>query len=229
MDTYNIYCDESCHLEQDKSTHMILGGILCPKEQTREISVALRELKKKHGLSTKFELKWTKVGRGALPYYRDVIDFFLNNNLNFRAVVADKTHLRHDDFMQTHDEWYYKMYYLLLRNMVTPIDKFKIYVDIKDTRGGEKVKKLKDVLNHSLYTFYDEAVIGVQQIRSEESEILQLADFLIGAIGYKNRGLTGSPSKLEICSYFEQRVDHSLVRTTTLSEHKCNVFIWQAR
>ena len=34
---YNIYCDESCHLQNDKSNVMVLGAIWCAKEKKQEI------------------------------------------------------------------------------------------------------------------------------------------------------------------------------------------------
>lgn len=226
----NIYCDESCHLEQDKSSCMILGAITCPKEISRSVAEDLRYIKSEAGFSSKFELKWTKVGSGAIDYYKRVIDYFFDNSsLSFRAVVADKTQLRHEDFAQTHDDWYYKMYYLLLHYLVLPTEKYKVYIDIKDTRGGEKVQKLKDILNHSLYAFYDETIQGVQQIRSEESELLQLADLLIGAVGYRNRNLYQSNSKLTLCQQIEEQCSHSLLCTSPLSERKVNILKWQAR
>ena len=35
---YNIYCDESCHLEHDKSNSMSLGAIYCRKDKLKEIN-----------------------------------------------------------------------------------------------------------------------------------------------------------------------------------------------
>lgn len=29
---YNVYCDESCHLEHDNSSVMILGAMYCPED-----------------------------------------------------------------------------------------------------------------------------------------------------------------------------------------------------
>jgi len=29
-DTYNIYCDESCHLEHDGIPTMVIGAVWCP-------------------------------------------------------------------------------------------------------------------------------------------------------------------------------------------------------
>ena len=33
---YNIYCDESCHLPNDTSNTMVLGGIWCLKEKKKD-------------------------------------------------------------------------------------------------------------------------------------------------------------------------------------------------
>ena len=58
---FNIYCDESCHLENDGQKSMVLGAIYCPKDKAREIAVRLREIKKEFGLSRWMEVKWTSV------------------------------------------------------------------------------------------------------------------------------------------------------------------------
>ena len=48
--TFNIYCDESCHLENDHQPVMVLGAVWCPLEKSREISVRLREIKASHNV-----------------------------------------------------------------------------------------------------------------------------------------------------------------------------------
>lgn len=226
----NIYCDESCHLEHDNSNCMVLGAISCPKEKVHIISEDLRALKEKHGLSKKYELKWIKVSETKIEYFKDVIDYFCKNDyLSFRAVVADKTHLRHEEFHQTHDEWYYKMYYFLLRYLISPPETYNVYLDIKDTNGGSKVSKLQDILNHTLYKFYNETVKNIQIIRSDESELLQLSDFVLGAVAYKNRDLSSSNSKLELCRYLESTTRTSLISSSSLNNTKFNIFIWKPR
>ena len=57
---FNIYCDESCHLENDGQKVMVLGAVWCLSEKSQEIMVRLREIKKKHHLPEEFEVKWTK-------------------------------------------------------------------------------------------------------------------------------------------------------------------------
>ncbi|MFZ0827140.1 MAG: DUF3800 domain-containing protein, partial [Verrucomicrobiia bacterium] len=119
---FNIYCDESCHLENDRQKVMVLGAVWCPLEKTREIAVRLREIKVRHKLSPVFELKWGKVSKGLGDYYLEALDYFFDDDdLHFRAlVVADKTKLQHAAFGQNHDTWYYKMYFQLLEVLFSP-------------------------------------------------------------------------------------------------------------
>lgn len=76
---FNIYCDESCHLENDHQKAMVLGAVWCPLDKTREIAVRLREIKRKHGLSPWLEIKWTKVSSAKKEFYLDLVDYFFDD------------------------------------------------------------------------------------------------------------------------------------------------------
>jgi len=227
-ETYNIYCDESCHLENDNQPVMVLGAVWCPVDKVPEISTRLREIKTHHGLSASFETKWTKVSPAEQQFYLDVMDYFFDDDdLNFRAlIIPDKTLLRHADFGQTHDDWYYKMYFDLLKVILSPNDCYHIYLDYKDTQGAAKVAKLHEVLSNSMYDFSREIVERVQLVRSHEVEILQLADLLIGTVVSANRGSTTSPAKLALIARMRERSGYSLTKTTLLRENKVNLFRW---
>ncbi|MFV0298844.1 MAG: DUF3800 domain-containing protein [Hyphomicrobiaceae bacterium] len=229
--SYNIYCDETCHLENDGIPVMVLGGLYCRREDTRCIADAIREIKARHALPKGFEIKWTKVSRGKLGFYRDLIAFFLSENaLRFRGVlVPDKQLLDHGRFGQDHNDWYYKMYYTMLRYVFDQQHQYHVYLDIKDTRGGEKTRHLHDVLCNSLHDFDRETVVKVQQIRSEESEVLQLADLLIGAIGYHNRNLSSSDAKQTLIADMRERLgQNALASTSGFRQRKFNLLRWQA-
>ncbi len=228
--TFNIYCDESCHLENDNQTVMVLGAVWCPLDKSKEIAIRLREIKQQHGLPPNFEIKWVKVSPAKLHFYRDVIDYFFDDgDLHFRAlIVPDKSLLRHADFDQTHDDWYYKMYFDMLKVLLTPDAHYRIYLDIKDTRSETKIVKLHEVLNNNMYDFRREIIERVQTVRSHEVEQLQLADLLIGAISYINRGLNSSSSKVELIDRIIQRSHYRLTQTTLLREGKVNLFRWHA-
>jgi hypothetical protein len=228
--TYNVYCDESCHLEHDHQQVMVLGAVWCPLETVREVSVNIREIKTRHGLSPSFEIKWTKVSPAKQDFYLELMDYFFGNDaLHFRAlIVADKTKLQHELYGHDHDTWYYKMYFDMLKVILGPRDRYRIYLDIKDTRSATKIAKLHDVLCNNMYDFQRQIIERVQTIRSHESEPMQLADLLIGAISYVNRGLGDNPAKAALVSRMREKSGYSLTQTNLLRENKVNLFVWQA-
>jgi hypothetical protein len=209
---------------------MVLGAVWCEADKTREVSSRLREIRAKHGVWTRLEIKWTKVSPALLGFYTDILDYFFDDDdLHFRALVADKSGLDHDRFAQTHDDWYYKMYFGLLKALLTPGERYRIYLDVKDTRGGAKVARLHEVLSNNMYDFDRRTVERVQQVRSNEVEILQLADLLIGAVSYANRGVFSSEAKTALVERLRQRSRYSLTRSTLVREQKFNLFHWAPR
>lgn len=228
---FNIYCDESCHLEHDSQKSMVLGAIWCPKGLTKEIFERIRSLKEKHKLSHEFEIKWNKVSPSKIEFYKDLIDFYFDDDdLHFRAlVVPDKSILDHQNHNQTHDDFYYKMYFDLLKVILDPQNSYNIYLDIKDTKSQQKIENLKNVLRKSHYDYSHNIVHKIQQVRSHEVELIQLTDLLIGAVSYVHRGLITSESKLKLIHLIKSRSKYSLLNTTLYRESKMNLFIWKAR
>ncbi|MCW5602148.1 DUF3800 domain-containing protein [Nitrosomonas sp.] len=227
---FNIYCDESCHLENDHYRFMVLGGLWCPTEKTREIAVRIREIKHKHQIPHCRELKWSKVSAAKLDLYLDLIDYFFDDDdLNFRVLVADKSILDHGAFNQSHDEWYYKMYFDMLKVIFDPECRYRIYLDIKDTQGGEKVRRLHRVLCNSQYDFSQKIIERVQIVESHHVEQLQLADLLIGAISYLHNQPGSSEAKQTVIERIKQRSHYSLRQQTLYREKKFNLFIWNGQ
>lgn len=226
---FNIYCDESCHLEHDGQKAMAIGGVWCPEERKDEIFRRIREIKVEHGLSRWMEIKWNKVSNGQLDFYMDVVNYFFDNSdLHFRVlVVPDKQMLRHGVFNQTHDTFYYKMYFDMLKTLFEPGYGYNIYVDIKDTRGQKKVEKLHEILCNNHYDFNREMIRRVQQVRSEEVELVAVADLLTGAVSYLHRGLEASAAKLRLIERIRSRSGYDLMRSTLYRENKFNVFVWR--
>ena len=229
---FNVYCDESCHLEHDGVPVMAWGAITCRQGEVRAIAEAIRALKVAHGLKPNFEAKWTKVSPAKAAFYLALVDHFLaDDRLRFRGlVVPDKARLDHARFDQSHDDWYYKMYFTMLRPIFCAPHRYRIYLDVKDTRGGPKTRKLHDVLANSLLDFERQTVERVQQVRSHESELLQITDLLIGALTYANRGLTSSPAKTAIVQRLRARLGpNALSRTSTFAATKFNILVWRAQ
>jgi hypothetical protein len=155
--------------------------------------------------------------------------FFDDDDLHFRVlVVPDKTKINHDAYGQDHDQWYYKMYFTMLKTIFTPHDRYRVYIDIKDTQGGSKIQKLHDVICNNLYDFSKSIVQQVSLVDSAQVQQQQLADLLIGATMYINRGELNSEAKKAVVEKIQKRSGYSLTKTTLPRENKCNVFIWRA-
>jgi hypothetical protein len=202
----NIYCDESYHLEHDHNDIMVLGCVICERQYVERINFELRQLKVVHGLkvdkenNSTFGTKWVKVSNAKSKYYLNLIDYFFSNeHLSFRCVITTgKMKLDHEAYSQTYDDWYYKIYYCLLKEVIKLKNQYKIYVDKKKKMGGPKVTELMNILNRSLRKFYDETIIGIQIVDSKEIEISQLNDLLLGAVQYSYRGIKTNQAKLDV-------------------------------
>lgn len=225
---YNIYCDESCHLENDKQSIMVLGAVWCPLEKTRKIAERIREIKEHHKIYPFLEIKWTKVSPAQENFYLDLLDYFFDNNdIHFRAlIVNNKDSLSHKEFLQDHDTWYYKMYFELLKILLNPDAQYRIYLDIKDTKSASKITNLHNVLCNNVYDFNRKIITRVQTVRSHEVEQIQLADFLLGIVSYANRNLQTSPAKLKLVERMRKRSGYSLSRSTLYRANKVNLFHW---
>jgi hypothetical protein len=102
-------------------------------------------------------------------------------------------------------------------------------VDIKDTQGSRKVKKLRDVLCNNMYDFDGTIIHKIQQVHSKEVEILQLTDVLIGALQFLNRTDIKSEAKKQIIERIKARSGYDLHKSTLLREPKMNIFYWEGR
>lgn len=230
MEEYSIYCDETCHLEHDHESVMALGAVWCPTSKRQEIYKRIHDIKKKYGISHA-EMKWTRLSPNKLSAYLELIDYFFDDDdLHFRAIVIpEKDKLNHAAFGQTHNQWYYKMYFELLKNIISNGFKYNTFLDIKDTIGGEKVEKLHEVLSNQMYDFNHDIIEKIQLIRSDEVEIMQLVDILTGAVMAENRPKTISDAKRSVINRIKERSNFSLRRSTLPSERKFNVFVWSGR
>ena len=118
------------------------------------------------------------------------------------------------------------MYYILINYFGAVINTdYKIFFDIKDTHSSSKIKKLTKILETTYYS----SNYKVKAVKSEEKQLIQVIDILIGAAGYKYAGLETSRSKLELIEHIEKRLNVDLVSTSPFKSPKVNVFVWQGK
>lgn len=216
MKTFNLYSDESCHLENDHKQFMFLGSVSAAYNQVKLHTENIQSLKKKHHFYG--EIKWGKVSKSQLYFYTELIDYFFSTDLKFRCVGIDKTKVDNNRFQQTYDDFYFKMYYQLLNHNIDSRYAYNVYLDIKDSLSAFKVNKLKEVLNVKYGVFRN-----VQSIRSNESVLLQLSDLIMGAISYEqNNEKKENQAKIKIIEKIKSHAKDSLNKTN-LSD-KLNLF-----
>jgi len=120
------------------------------------------------------------------------------------------------------------MYFEMLKAILNPSAHYRIYIDLKDTHGAAKIRKLHEVLANNLYDFSRKIIERVQIVRSHEVGILQLADLLVGTVSYVNRGLSSNAAKVALVNRMKRRSSYSLIHSTLLRESKVNIFRWEA-
>lgn len=210
---------------------MVIGALWCPSERVAEEAWAIRQIVTSF-VNHPMEVKWTKVSPGMLDMYAGLIDYFFSTpDLRFRGlIVPDKSALNHHAFEQDHNKWYYKMFFNLL-SVLTDLNRdatYHVYIDIKDSRSAKATKQLQEVLKNNIRDFKGEIFSRVQNVRSHEVAHIQIADLLIGAISYANRGLTGSAAKSALVQQIEKRSGVSLTKGTARRSAKFNLFRWEA-
>lgn len=219
--TFNIYCDESCHLENDHKPFMFLGKVSSAYNQVKLHTEYIKGLKKKHHFYA--EIKWTSVSKSKLRFYEELIDYFFSTDLHFRAIGVEKAKINNGAFNQSYDDFYYKMYYYLLNHNLNSLYNYHVYLDIKDTLSAFKVNKLKEILNTKFGVFRN-----VQNIRSHESLLLQLADLIMGAISYyHNDDKKANAAKVKLIEKIKQHAGTELDRTNY--SEKLNLFFIELR
>lgn len=199
--TYNIYIDESCHLEHDKSEVMCIGYTKINQEDYFEVKQAIKEIKLKHKSPT--EIKWNKLSMSRWELYKELIDFFFASTIEFRSVlVKSKKNLGPERYnREDKNSFYYQTLIFLLNNKVSNgDDTYRVYLDVKDTRGKTRLELLQEEIlekhkGNSPFKHF-------QHLHSNENELLQLTDLFIGAICYKAR----PEYKNEEASKIKQRV-----------------------
>jgi len=217
MKTYNLYCDESTHIERDEHPYMLLGYVSLPYNQIKIHKENLKDLKERHHFFS--EIKWTKVSHSKQSFYLELVDYFFSTDLLFRAIVVDKSKIRNSSFGQDYNTFYYKMYYQLLHHKIDMSANHNIYLDIKDDLSKYKILKLKEILNVKYGV-----IRNLQSIHSKESIFMQLADFLMGAVNYRLRGLSKVKTKTLIIDKIEKHTERPLTAPTLPSEDKFNLF-----
>jgi len=140
------------------------------------------------------EMKWTKVSDYKLAAYKALVDHFFERcrgaTIHFRSVVFD-THS--DDFNRHQDGdrdlgYYRLMYHFLLNTFCFypgPNDSLHVFLDERNSK--QSLGEFRRILNSGVRKKQGirGAVKTIEPVVSHDADIIQLADVLMGAIGFQ--------------------------------------------
>lgn len=214
---YHVYCDES---RQSKDRYMIIGGIIIPSSKVENFNATMKQYRLEQKMFA--ELKWSKVSNQKLLEYKRFIDYFfaLNNtdNLHFHCIIIDNHQVNHRKFNRGDKELgFYKFYYQLLLHSfgkrycrAGADDRFVVHLDYRTT--SYSLNKLKLILNRGMvkkYSINAAPFVSIEPRDSHKSELLQINDIILGAIGFQKNGYDlladAKKAKKELANYIAEQ------------------------
>lgn len=210
---YHIFCDES---RQSKDRYMVLGGIIIPAETIVTFNETMAAYRKKYNMNA--ELKWSKVKPQKLEEYKGFVEYFFaltnSDNIHFKSMIIDNHAVNHKKFSDgDHEAGFYKFYYQLIyhcfgRQYFNEAKKTKFIIHPDSRTSPYNLDELKTVLNHGMAKGFAKPIspfVSIEPLVSHNTEIGQVNDIIIGAIGYHKNGYhllaNSSQGKISLADY----------------------------
>lgn len=213
MTILHVYADESCTGGQQ---YLALGGIALNEAVVPALLSRLQAVREAH--STHGEVKWQKVSKAKLDFYKAYVDVFFDasmaDEVAFYALYVDTHTFNHQKYNGGEAEIGFNklIYQLLLHKFGRRYgysNRIKVFLDARTTKHDPE--DMRPMLNKDL------AKWGVmdapfRQIRFRDSKIcdlIQLNDLLVGTVGFKRNlrdKVAGcSPHKSELAEHIVRR------------------------
>jgi tetrahydromethanopterin S-methyltransferase subunit G/biotin operon repressor len=163
---------------EKQSTHFIIAAVICKSENLEKIQDGINNIRKKHKFQ-KGELKSSKVGKNHNRRIRILKDI-INLDFYIYSVVVDKQKLKGQGFK--YKESFYKfLNNLLYKELYRTFPNLKLCVD--EYGGNDYMLSFKKyVMKRHKPTLFSGSEFDI--LNSKKSNLIQLADFIAGTLGY---------------------------------------------
>lgn len=206
---------------------MVIGGLMCPTDKKRDVVGRIHKLRRLYNVQGEFG--WKTVCPDKLSFFLALTELFFSEPcLRFRCVVVSRTET---DFSND-EERFQLIYYQVFNNWLDRRDHYRVFLDRRvDTR--DRVSVLRRCLINTRQ--FGRSVQFVEEVESQDNDMVQLVDFLMGAVGYAWNGRAdvqgASMAKKASCRAICQQLG---IRTlnhykTGPDEEKFNVFHFLGR
>lgn len=209
-----VFADESC---QTQHRYLVLGGLACERKDTAEIEQLLTAVRVEH--RTFGEVKWTKVSRAKLSFYKDFVDVVFDamrtSRIHFHSLIADTSEFDHKKYNRGSKEiGFHKLIYQLLVQKFGRLyaDNYRLYVYLDGRTTRASLIELRAMLNAGLANQWDIRGYPYRRVDfrdSKSSDLFQVNDLLLGAIGHRTNQhhlVKGSSvAKIEMVAHVTRR------------------------
>jgi hypothetical protein len=237
--SHHVYCDES---QTSGQRFVVYGGIILTANNAAAFDDVIEQWRATKNF--RGELKWTKVSKAKYRDYRTIVDMFFEHvagrYLHFKAMVCDRQDPAYRHQRSDREIGFYKLYYqFLLRKFAVYADgdehRLYVFLDQRDTKY--KLEVLKIILNRGIRKMYGRTADVVQAVEARDSKkcnVMQVADVIMGAIGFHNndwhRQPGASKAKIELAKYVARKARlTSLKHRTAPRRVDFEIWIWQAK
>jgi hypothetical protein len=172
---------------------MVLGGIITPAANAAVLDGLMRAWRQDHKMFA--ELKWTKVTDQKFDDYKSFIDLFFDlakrRKMLFKSIVLDAMRIDYKTYHGGDKEvGFYKFFYQLLlhsfaKHLVPARQRAIVYFDERTT--SYSLSDFHAILNNGIkkkYGIKENLIRAVEVAKSHDHDLMQLADILMGAIGF---------------------------------------------
>lgn len=163
---------------QSQGSHFIVATVITKTENIENLRQSINEIRRKHNFQTG-EIKSSGVGPNHSRRKKILVDI-AKLDISVYAVVVDKRKLSGEGFK------YKKSFYKFLNNLLYK-ELFRTFpsldLNVDEHGGNDFMREFKKYVekNH-LRTLFSGSDFNIQN--SNQSDIIQLADFVAGSLGY---------------------------------------------
>lgn len=220
---------------------MVFGGIIVSDAMLTRFHQKMQEWRGRERMTA--ELKWNKVSAQKYSEYVSLVDLFFHQAtqrlLLFKSVVFDTYEIDYKTYHEgDHEIGFYKFFYQFIlhkfgRHAAKGHRRLIIHFDERKTHYS--LEKFRVILNRGMrkkYNLNEDVVRAVQVVRSHDSDVIQIADVLMGAVGFQWNGLHLLPesrrAKIDLAAHIAQKAGlSSLAKQTPWGADQFE--IWQFR